>query len=122
MINYSIKYTVGTVAVEQGMFVEAESTEVVPVDTLGASSLGVALHDAAIGAAVGIANDGQVEVQGAVALTPGQYVAADANGRAVVATTGQAILGRVIKGCEASVSGNYDRAIITLTDYQAPSP
>jgi hypothetical protein len=122
MNNYSIRYTAGE-DLEQGLFVENSSGDVIAVDTAGALSLGVTLHAALSGEGVGVANDGIVEVQGAVALTPGQYVSADANGRAVVSTSTDLVLGRVVKGCEAGDgSGNFDRALITLTDYQIALP
>jgi hypothetical protein len=56
--------------------------------------------------------DGPAKVQAAVALALGDEVASDANGRAVVASTGNVIGGLVTERGIAPSGGKYDRAEI----------
>lgn len=74
------------------------------VASAGAKALGVALYDAADGEPVAVVVQGTAVVEAGGAIAVGDNVAADANGRAVVATpaSGYTILGIALEAASAA--------------------
>jgi hypothetical protein len=116
MATYENKTVVSLVAGQdlssnQYYFVEVASDgEVDPVSTAGNFAEGVLTNDPdAQGKAASVAIDGIVKVSCGGTVTRGGGVAADTNGQAVDATSGDAILGTAL---EAGSSGDIIRILL----------
>lgn len=82
------------------------------ISTAGAQNVwGVATTSGIIGDRIGAVTEGSVPVEAGAAITIGQRLATDVQGRLVPATTGQAVFGRAIGA--ASSAGKFFEVHIT---------
>jgi len=84
----------GDLSANQFRFVTMASDGQVDVSTAGADAIGVLLNDpSAQGRAAEVAVSGITRVEAGGSVPAGSLVTSDADGKAVVATTGDAVLG-----------------------------
>jgi hypothetical protein len=84
----------GDLSGAQYLFVKRDAGNTVVVSGAGEAAVGVLLYPAeAADRAVSVVTTGEPDVYAGEALTAGDEIAADANGKAVVAVSGDVILG-----------------------------
>ena len=106
-----------TLSDKEARFVTVGASGVVSVAGAGAKADGVLRNNPVTGEAPVVGMDGFPYVVAGEALSIGDVVASDANGAAVVTTTGDAEMGKVL---EAAASG--EKARIKLYDGQVTTP
>lgn len=114
---------IANVALEGGRYVKLSSGKLVYCGA-GEQPLGVLHDDVPAGKTGDVILEGTGKVQCAAALAAGATIASDANGRAVAATAGDYVAGKLYGPSKAPVSSTYDRAdvLIPATPYQIPEP